>query len=146
MADIEMLSVVAVLEDLPEQGLVRGQVGTVVENWAPGVFEVEFCDPFTSAVTARISVSGSRSLTDQPLPHGRGSVSCSWSGWPDIFTVPSAIGYPASGPTKRAWLQAACANFSGAAVNTMWKLLSSTGPGGSSALLGTTRARYLRIV
>jgi hypothetical protein len=44
MADIEMLSVVALLEDLPEEGLVRGQVGTVVENWAPGVYEVEFCD------------------------------------------------------------------------------------------------------
>jgi hypothetical protein len=44
MADIEMLSVVALLEDLPEQGLVRGQVGTVVETWAPGVYEVEFSD------------------------------------------------------------------------------------------------------
>lgn len=44
MADIEMLSVVALLEDLPGEGLVRGQVGTVVENWVPGVFEVEFCD------------------------------------------------------------------------------------------------------
>jgi hypothetical protein len=44
MADIEMLSVVALLQDLPEQGLVRGQVGTVVENLAPGVFEIEFCD------------------------------------------------------------------------------------------------------
>lgn len=41
---IEMYSVVALLEDLPEQGLVRGQVGTVVENWAPGVYEVEFAD------------------------------------------------------------------------------------------------------
>ncbi len=44
MAEIEMLSVVALLEDLPDSGLVRGQVGTVVENWAPGVYEVEFCD------------------------------------------------------------------------------------------------------
>ncbi len=44
MADIEMLSVVALLEDLPEHGLVRGQVGTVVEHLAPGVYEVEFCD------------------------------------------------------------------------------------------------------
>ncbi len=44
MADIEMHSVVALLEDLPEQGLVRGQVGTVVESWAPGVYEVEFAD------------------------------------------------------------------------------------------------------
>lgn len=44
MAEIEMLSVVALLEDLPEQGLVRDQVGTVVEDVAPGVYEVEFCD------------------------------------------------------------------------------------------------------
>jgi len=44
MTGIEMLSVVALLEDLPEEGLVRGQVGTVVETWAPGVYEVEFCD------------------------------------------------------------------------------------------------------
>ena len=44
MADIEMHSVVALLEDLPGEGLVRGQVGTVVETWAPGVYEVEFSD------------------------------------------------------------------------------------------------------
>ena len=44
MTGIEILSVVALLEDLPAQGLVRGQVGAVVENWAPGVYEVEFCD------------------------------------------------------------------------------------------------------
>jgi hypothetical protein len=44
MADIEMHSVVALLEDLPNEGLVRGQVGTVVETWAPGVYEVEFSD------------------------------------------------------------------------------------------------------
>lgn len=44
MAEIEMLSVVALLQDLPEHGLVRGQVGTVVEDLAPGVYEIEFCD------------------------------------------------------------------------------------------------------
>jgi hypothetical protein len=44
MAEAAMLSVVALLEDLPEHGLVRGQVGTVVERLAPGVCEVEFCD------------------------------------------------------------------------------------------------------
>ncbi|HEY7336169.1 MAG TPA: DUF4926 domain-containing protein [Bryobacteraceae bacterium] len=44
MEDIKILSVVALLEDLPSKGLVRGQVGTVVESWAPGVYEVEFCD------------------------------------------------------------------------------------------------------
>lgn len=44
MAEIEILSPVALLEDLPEQRLIRGQVGTVIETWAPGVFEVEFSD------------------------------------------------------------------------------------------------------
>ena len=44
MAQIEMLSVVAILEDVPEKGLFRGQVGTVVESLAPGVYEVEFSD------------------------------------------------------------------------------------------------------
>jgi Domain of unknown function (DUF4926) len=44
MAEIEMLSVVALLEDIPQKGLLRGQVGTVVESLAPGVYEVEFSD------------------------------------------------------------------------------------------------------
>jgi hypothetical protein len=44
MTDIGIHSVVALLEDLPEEGSVRGQVGTVVENWAQGVYEVEFAD------------------------------------------------------------------------------------------------------
>ncbi len=44
MAGIELHSVVALVEDLPEQGLVRGQVGTVVETWEPDVYEVEFSD------------------------------------------------------------------------------------------------------
>ncbi|MBI1790157.1 MAG: DUF4926 domain-containing protein [Acidobacteria bacterium] len=41
---MEVLSVAALLENMPEEGLVRGQVGTVVENWTPGVYEVEFSD------------------------------------------------------------------------------------------------------
>lgn len=41
---IDILDVVALTEDLPERGLYRGQVGTVVESLAPGVFEVEFSD------------------------------------------------------------------------------------------------------
>lgn len=44
MTEIESLSVVALLEDVPNQRLVRGQVGTVVENLGPGVYEVEFSD------------------------------------------------------------------------------------------------------
>ncbi len=40
----KLLDVVALTEDLPERGLVRGQVGTIVEFLVPGAFEVEFCD------------------------------------------------------------------------------------------------------
>lgn len=42
--EINLLDVVALTQDLPERGLHRGQVGTVVEMLAPGVFEVEFSD------------------------------------------------------------------------------------------------------
>ena len=41
---IELLDVVALMHNLSEQGLIRGQVGTVVEVLSPGVFEVEFSD------------------------------------------------------------------------------------------------------
>ncbi|HXP95101.1 MAG TPA: DUF4926 domain-containing protein [Telmatospirillum sp.] len=41
---IGQLDVVALTADLPDRGLSRGQVGTVVEVLAPSVFEVEFCD------------------------------------------------------------------------------------------------------
>jgi len=41
---IHLLDVVALLEDHPEFNLVAGQVGTVVEDLAPDVFEVEFSD------------------------------------------------------------------------------------------------------
>lgn len=44
MTDFGLLSMVALLQDIPEEGLLRGQVGTVVENLAAGVFEVEFGD------------------------------------------------------------------------------------------------------
>ena len=41
---IQLLDVVALTADLPDRRLKRGQVGTVVELLAPGVFEVEFSD------------------------------------------------------------------------------------------------------
>jgi hypothetical protein len=40
----KLLDVVALLEDIPAKGLVRGQVGTLVELLGPGTFEVEFSD------------------------------------------------------------------------------------------------------
>jgi hypothetical protein len=42
--EINLLDTVALLEDLPQRNLKRGEVGTVVEVLAPGVYEVEFCD------------------------------------------------------------------------------------------------------
>jgi hypothetical protein len=41
---IDLLDTVALLEDLPDRKLKRGEVGTVVEILAPDVYEVEFCD------------------------------------------------------------------------------------------------------
>lgn len=42
MADFELLSVVALVRDLPDERLIRGQVGTIVAVLRPAVFEVEF--------------------------------------------------------------------------------------------------------
>ena len=43
-AQIRLSDVVALTEDIPDRGLQRGQVGTVVELLGLGVFEVEFVD------------------------------------------------------------------------------------------------------
>lgn len=44
MDEIKLLDVVALIEDLASEGLRRGEVGTVVEEWKDGVYEVEFSD------------------------------------------------------------------------------------------------------
>ncbi len=44
MNGIKLLDVVALTENLQSEGLRRGEVGTVVEKWEDGVFEVEFSD------------------------------------------------------------------------------------------------------
>jgi hypothetical protein len=41
---INLFNEVALTDDLPERNLQRGLVGTVVEELAPNVFEVEFSD------------------------------------------------------------------------------------------------------
>ena len=41
---IKLLDTVALIDDLPERNLKRGEVGTIVEILAPDVFEVEFSD------------------------------------------------------------------------------------------------------
>ena len=42
--EINLFDTVALLEDLPQRNLNRGEVGTIVELLAPDVYEVEFCD------------------------------------------------------------------------------------------------------
>ena len=41
---MKLFDVIALTRDVQEKGLRRGQVGTIVETLASGVFEVEFCD------------------------------------------------------------------------------------------------------
>ena len=41
---MKLLDVVALTEDIPEKRLLRGQVGTIVEQLTPEVFEIEFAD------------------------------------------------------------------------------------------------------
>ena len=41
---MKLLDTVALLEDLPDLNLYRGQVGTIVEVYEPEAFEVEFVD------------------------------------------------------------------------------------------------------
>lgn len=56
-----MFSVVALMEDLPSKGLRRGQVGTIVEILAPGVYEVEFSDD-DGRTYASVALSSDRIL------------------------------------------------------------------------------------
>lgn len=44
IAKLQLLDVVALKEDLPDNALLAGQVGTIVEFLAPEVYEVEFSD------------------------------------------------------------------------------------------------------
>ncbi|MDX6383779.1 MAG: hypothetical protein QOK48_1352 [Blastocatellia bacterium] len=44
MDEIKVLDVVALTENVEQHGLRRGVVGTVVERWKDGAYEVEFSD------------------------------------------------------------------------------------------------------
>ena len=50
MSSVRTLSLIALLRDDPESGLLRGQVGTVVEQLSTGVYEVEFSDELGRAI------------------------------------------------------------------------------------------------
>lgn len=55
---IALLDTVALTEDVPAAGLVRGQVGTVVEDLGGNTFEVEFVDPATGRPYSLIALDG----------------------------------------------------------------------------------------
>lgn len=70
MAALELFSIVALVEDLPDQGLLRGQVGTVVERLAPGVYEVEFSDDHGHTyASVGLSVNQLMRLYHRPKDH-----------------------------------------------------------------------------
>jgi hypothetical protein len=64
---MKLLDVVALTEDMPDQGLTKGQVGTIVEQLARDVYEVEFSrlDGKTYA-TAAVPVSRLIRLIHEP--------------------------------------------------------------------------------
>jgi hypothetical protein len=66
---MKLLDVVALTEDLPELGLYRGQVGTIVEEYEPGVFEVEFSD-LTGKAYAIETLNASQLMTLYHQPIG----------------------------------------------------------------------------
>lgn len=42
--EIKIHELVATLKDLPEEGIKRGYVGTIVEKWDSGHYEIEFAN------------------------------------------------------------------------------------------------------
>jgi hypothetical protein len=57
---MKLLDVVALIQDLPEQNLYKGQVGTIIEVYEPDVFEVEFVD--SQGKTYAVETLSNRSL------------------------------------------------------------------------------------
>jgi len=68
MTEIDLLSVVALLEDISGKSLRRGQVGTVVEYLAPGVYEVEFSDD-SGQTYASLALRGDQLMRLHHEPH-----------------------------------------------------------------------------
>lgn len=48
---LKLLDVVALLQDMPENNLTTGQVGTIVEELGEGAYEVEFSDKKGRTIT-----------------------------------------------------------------------------------------------
>ena len=61
---MKLLDTVALVEDIPALNLYRGQVGTIVEEYEHGVFEVEFID-FTGRAYALETLQASQLMVLQ---------------------------------------------------------------------------------
>ncbi len=59
--NLELLDVVALLTDIPEKHLVKGQVGTIVEIHHNNFYEVEFCNN-TGETIAMFAVKSNKLL------------------------------------------------------------------------------------
>ncbi len=55
----DLLAVVRTTVDFPEFGICAGDVGTVVEVYEDGEYEVEFCDP-DGETRAQFALDGSQ--------------------------------------------------------------------------------------
>lgn len=51
-ASLKLLDIVALLKDIPDEKLVKGQVGTVVEELDKEVYEVEFTNKRGETITS----------------------------------------------------------------------------------------------
>ena len=65
---IKLLDVVALTEDFPDKGLIRGQVGTIVEELDPGVYEVEFTDSTSGQAYALLPLRSEQLLVLRYAP------------------------------------------------------------------------------
>jgi hypothetical protein len=66
---MKLLDVVALIEDIPNLNLYKGQVGTIVEIYEPDVFEIEFVDlQGTTYALETLRSTQVMQLHYQPLP------------------------------------------------------------------------------
>lgn len=66
--DIKILDAVALLKNIPQKQLKRGQLGTIVEEVAEGIFEVEFADRSgRTIVTLAVKAVDLLQLHDEPM-------------------------------------------------------------------------------
>lgn len=61
-SNIKLYDTVALLEDMKEENLYRGQVGAVIEVWDTDVFEVEFSNSADGHTYAMLALNADKLL------------------------------------------------------------------------------------